>query len=93
MGFDWDREKRLANIAKHGIDFVDAKEIWQGDVIEIPSPQTHHGEDRYLALGLLEGRVIAVIYTWRRRQRRLISARRARNIEQAIYQYALGRGA
>jgi uncharacterized DUF497 family protein len=93
MKFDWDEGKRLVNMDKHGIDFVDAKEIWQGDVIEIPSPQAHHGENRYIALGLLRGRVITVIFTWRRRQRRLISARKARKVEKAIYQNATGRGA
>lgn len=90
MGFDWDEGKRLVNLDKHGIDFVDAKEIWQGDVIEIPSPQTYHGEDRFIALGLLQGRVIAVIFTWRRRRRRLIGARKARKNETAIYQNATG---
>ncbi len=91
MNFDWDEEKRLGNIDKHGIDFLDAKEIWQGEVVEIPSPQAQHGEERYIALGLLQGRVIAVVFTWRRRIRRIISARKARTNEEAIYQSAVGR--
>lgn len=93
MEFDWDEDKRLANVNKHGIDFVRAKEIWEGPVIENPSGQTRHSEDRYIALGLLDNEVIAVIYTWRRRLRRIISARKARKHEKALYENAFGGGA
>jgi uncharacterized DUF497 family protein len=86
--FEWDEEKRLTNIEKHGIDFVRAKEIWQGAVIEFPSGQSHHGEDRFLAVGKIEGLCITVVYTWRGENRRLISARKARKNEQAYYEDA-----
>ena len=92
MLFEWHERKRLINIRDHGIDFVDAKEIWNGDVLEIPSPQRHHGEARFLAYGLLEGRVITVVYTCRGDARRLISARRARIYEREAYKGAFGRG-
>ena len=74
MLFEWDERKRLANLEKHGIDFRDAKEIWQGHVLEAPSEQPEHEEQRHLAYGLLEGRLIAVVFTWRGEFRRLISA-------------------
>ncbi len=61
MEFEWDERKCPANIDKHGIDFMDAKEIWHGDVLDIPSPQTHHGERRYIALGSMRGRIVAVV--------------------------------
>jgi uncharacterized protein len=91
MWFEWDESKRLANLEKHGIDFVRAKEIWWSDVLEVPSPQENHDERRYLAYGRVEGRVIAVVYTWRGRTRRIISARRARDYEQEAYENAFGR--
>ena len=86
--FEWDEEKRLRNIEKHGIDFIGAREIWQGPVIEQASPQSHHGEDRILAIGMSEGRCITVVYTWRGDYRRIISARKARSNEQADYENA-----
>ena len=92
MDFDWDENRRFANLGKHQIDFLDAKEIWDGPIIEFPSGQTHHSEDRYIALGLWDSDVIAVIYTWRRQMRRIISARRARINEKALYENAFGRG-
>jgi hypothetical protein len=93
MEFEWDEAKRRANLAKHRIDFVDAKEIWRGDVLEIRSSQDHHGEPRHLAYGLARGRIIAVVFTRRGERLRLISARRARHHERQAYQDAFGRGA
>ncbi|MFK7847003.1 MAG: BrnT family toxin [Rhodothermales bacterium] len=83
--FEWDEKKRQSNIEKHGIDFVRAKEMWLGTVIEVPSPQTNHGEARFMAIGAVSDICITVIYTWRGSNKRLISARRARNYERENY--------
>ena len=92
MEFEWDERKRLTNLDKHGIDFLRAKEIWQGPVLDLPSPQERHGETRRLTYGMIAGRVIAVVYTWRGERRRLIGARRARDYERDAYAQATGRG-
>jgi uncharacterized protein len=92
MLFEWSEQKRLENLSKHGIDFVDAKEIWQGEVLEVPSEQQEHGEQRHITYGVLEGRIIAVVFTWRGNARRLISARRARRHERQAYQDIFGKG-
>lgn len=89
--FEWDEEKRQINIRKHSIDFIDAKEIWQEPVIEGPSAQTYHGEERIIAIGMMEGRCITVIYTWRNEVKRLISARKARKYEQDYYEKTIRR--
>ena len=88
--FEWDEAKRLANIAKHGIDFIDAKEIWAGDILLAPS--AYSAERRLIAYGILENRIIAVVFTSRVQTLRLISARRAREYERKAYQDAFGRG-
>jgi uncharacterized protein len=90
--FEWHEPKRQSNLVQHGIDFEDAKEIWQGEVLEVPSEQDEHGEQRYMAYGVLEGRIIAVVFTWRGTVRRLISARRARTYERRHYQNLFGQG-
>ena len=92
MEFEWDEVKRRANVAKHGIDFVDAKQIWLGDVLEIRSSQDHHGEPRHMVYGLMSDRLITVVFTWRGDTIRLISARRARHHERKAYENAFGRG-
>ena len=90
--FEWHEPKRQSNLIQHGIDFEDAKEIWQGEVLEVPSEQDEHGEQRHIAYGVLEGRIIAVVFTWRDGVRRLISARRARTYERRRYQNLFGQG-
>jgi uncharacterized DUF497 family protein len=90
MEFEWDEQKRQANIARHGIDFERAKEIWQGPVVEGPSPQTHHGEERFVTIGQSEGLIITVVFTWRGNVRRIISARAARRSEREDYQKKIG---
>ena len=90
--FEWHKPKHQSNLVQHGIDFEDAKEIWQGEVLEVPSEQDEHGEQRHIAYGVLEGRIIAVVFTWRGGRRRLISARRARTYERRRYQNLFGQG-
>lgn len=85
MSFEWDEDKRLQNFHKHGIDFVDAKEIWSKYHVEIPSGQIAQGEVRRLAIGELRGRIVTVVFTWRGEVRRLISARNARQKEKKAY--------
>ncbi len=92
--FEWDDNKNRRNIDLHGIDFTGAKEIWTGNVIEIPSPQSEHDEERFLAIGIIgpEEWIITVVFVWRGDRRRLISARRARNYERKAYKETFGRG-
>ena len=89
MMFEWDEQKNKLNIAKHGIDFTDAKEIWQGPVMEGTSNQVQHDEPRVLAVGVMRGYCITVVYTWRGDVRRLISARKARTNERENYEKKL----
>jgi uncharacterized protein len=86
MGFEWDDGKNRHNIAKHNIDFDDAKEVFYRPVI---TRQTNRGnEERWIAIGYSENRLIAVVFTWRNDVIRIISARRARKNEEREYRNA-----
>ena len=91
MEFEWHDQKRRTNLVAHGIDFADAIAIWEGPVLEVSSPQFHHGEERFLAVGQCEGRMITVVFTKRGNVRRLISARVARRNERENYENFIGR--
>jgi uncharacterized protein len=91
LEFEWDEAKRLKVLADRGIDFERAREIWQGTVLEVPS-RTKSNEERFLAIGQVDGRVITVIFTWRSGKRRLITARRARRHEAQDYHAEVGGG-
>ncbi len=83
MLFEWDESKRQANLAKHHIDFQDAKRIFDGPVFE--RMESRHGEDRIVAIGLMENIEIVVVYVMRGKRRRIISARRANRDERQDY--------
>lgn len=92
MRFEWDERKRRSNLAKHGLDFFDVGAVFEAPHIVVPS--AHEGEeDRFLAIGVLEGRLVTVVYTIRSEAIRIISFRRARHEERQKYQELYGRGA
>ena len=73
MRFEWDERKRVANAEKHGLDFLDAELVFRGPHFQYPSPRSD--ESRWVAVGLLEGREVAVVWTTRGDAVRLISFR------------------
>jgi hypothetical protein len=81
--FEWNEAKRLTTIEKHGIDFVDAAKIFSSPYVRAGTKQ--NSEERWIAIGLLEGIEIVVIYTIRENVCRIITARRARLNERKIY--------
>jgi len=74
VAFEWNEEKRQATLLKHGIDFRDAVEVLVSDHLSVGARS--EAEDRNLAIGLLNGIAIAVVYTMRGDICRIITARR-----------------
>ena len=90
MQYEWDEQKNEINIAKHGIDFADAPRLFSGPVRVILDDRQDYGEDRWIGLGLLEGRVVVVAFTEPRENVvRVISLRRALSHEQKQYEQYL----
>ena len=86
VGFQWDAVKARANLRKHGVDFADAVGVFD-DPLALTARDSALTEDRMLSLGRdVLGRVIVVNWTWRDRDIRLISARRATPRERRRYQ-------
>ena len=84
MAFEWDEEKRQANLVKHGVDFRQMPELFDGPTVEAVDDR-NYGETRANCLGEIEGRVFVVTITWRGADRRIISARKANAREQRTY--------
>ncbi len=85
MEYEWDEAKRLVNLRKHGVDFIDVPAVFDGDIVTVEDNRYNYGEDRFVTFGLLQGRVIAVVHTEREDLIRIISARKATKYEQRIY--------
>lgn len=83
--FEYDNAKSQSNLEKHGIDFVDAQALWQDpNLIEIEAKTLD--EPRSLAIGNVDGKVWSAVITNRKGAIRIISVRRARKSEEALYE-------
>ena len=79
-GFEWDAAKDLAKRAKHGVGFVEAPEAFFDPRRLIFADSAHGGSERhYFCLGLVDGRVLTVRFTWRDGRMRLFGAGYWRN--------------
>ena len=89
MEFEWDYDKQLGNVGKHGVDFAEASTVF-GDPLEITISDPDHSiaEHRFLSVGLSRnGRVLVVSYVERANGRiRIISAREASHRERRDYE-------
>jgi uncharacterized DUF497 family protein len=85
MRFEWDEEKRRANIEKHGFDFIWARQLFDGRPrFDFSSPRG--SEHRVLSIGEIDGVTIAAAWTPRGAETvRIISVRRARDEEEEQY--------
>jgi uncharacterized protein len=84
MNFEYDPAKSLANLKKHGIDFIGARALWRDpDRLEIPARSLD--EPRIQVIGRIEDMVWSAFITVRGDRIRIISVRRARDEEKAAY--------
>lgn len=83
--FEWDETKRRANLSKHGIDFQNLWKMFERPPLEDYDHRHSGGEDRWRAIGILDGRCVFCVYTWRDGRRRIITARRATRDESMLY--------
>jgi len=79
MRFDWNERKREANIRKHGLDFLDAKEMFDGPMLIRLDTRVDYGEDRWIGIGFSCARILVVAWTERNEEETLwiISLRKA----------------
>ncbi len=87
MRFEWHEAKAAANLRNHGVSFELASTVFQDPfAIERVDDREDYGEDRFVIIGMAEGKVVLfVAYTEREERIRIISARRALQIEQDDY--------
>jgi hypothetical protein len=83
MDIEYDSDKSHWTFRERGFDFDYAARIFEGTIFEAPSPRD--SEERFLAIGCVDDTLLAVIYTWRGRRRRIISARPASKAEADVY--------
>ena len=89
MGFEWDDEGKAGlNFRKHGVRLPEAIPVFDDPyAITITDDESDPGEQRFITLGMgATGRLLVVVYTWRNKNIRLISARTAEAHERDSYE-------
>lgn len=86
LRFEWDEDKAAINLAKHGVSFLTAAEIFAHEILERVDDRENYGELRLIALGRAGAEIYKVVYTWRGEAAiRIISAQKANRHDREIY--------
>ncbi len=85
MDFEFDDAKSRSNMGKHGIDFIDAQQLWLDDRLLQVQARTED-EPRFVMIGRIVGVYWSAVITYRDSRVRLISVRRSRVEEVALYE-------
>lgn len=86
--FEFDADKSAANLAKHGIDFIEAQALWADDRLTEIAAVDYGGEERRLYVGEWRGKRWTAVVTKPGEHIRLISVPRARPSEEIAYDRA-----
>ena len=84
MKFEWDENKNQINIESHSLSFQEAIPVFF-DELRVELDDTFSDEERFNVIGMAQGRILYVVYTWRRSNIRIISARKAEKYEEKEY--------
>ncbi|MBF0387414.1 MAG: BrnT family toxin [Candidatus Omnitrophica bacterium] len=83
MRFEYDPKKACLNKEKHGVDFEQAKALWENEAVIIQARTT--GECRSMIIGWIEERLYSCVFTVRLSRIRIISCRRSSSTERGVY--------
>ena len=84
--FEWDDNKAKQNFATHGVSFEAARLAFEDPFAIVRGDHRQdYGEDRFILLGIVQERLLAVAYAMRGERLRIISARIAEPQERRRY--------
>lgn len=86
----YDPEKRAKTLAERGLDFDDAVQVLAGPTIEVLDDRTDYGEERFQTVGLLNDRLVMIVWTPRGETRHIISMRKCNEREKEKFGRQLG---
>lgn len=90
MKFEWDEDKAVSNLRKHGVSFAEASTAFADDLsLTGDDPDHLRGEHRLITFGISSiGRLLVVSHVERAGHIRIISARPATRTERKFYEEA-----
>lgn len=90
MEISYDPQKRARTLRERGLDFEEAVQMFAGRTIDFIDDRRDYGEPRWLSFGLLNRRLVVVVWTPREGGRHIISMRKCNEREQEKYGRQLG---
>ena len=89
MLLEFDSDKRDRTLAERGLDFARAWEVFASRHFTAGGIREDYSEPRYVTAGMLDGRMVVMVWTPRGETRRIISMRKANEREQARYAHRM----
>ena len=86
--FEWDEKKEKSNFGKHAVSFMEDESVFYDSLsLTIPDPDHSIEEQRFIDIGTSnKNRVLVIVYTEREDKIRIISVRKATNVERKMYE-------
>ena len=85
MELEFDPVKNMSNLVKHGMNFEDARKLWRDPKVLIVKAKGIV-EPRWIAIARVEQKYWSAVFTYRDEKIRIISVRRSRTKEIALYE-------
>jgi uncharacterized DUF497 family protein len=84
--YEWDEAKRLANLRKHGVEFVSVEAFDWDPAVTFEDTRDRYHEQRWVAFGPIGDMIFALVFTEAEDGvTRVISLRRATKRERRLY--------
>ena len=90
VGLEYDQNKRDKTLQERGLDFAQAGEIFTGVHYTLEDNRFDYGEQRFISIGYMRGRLVVVVWTPRGYKKRIISLRKANEREAKRFKKYLG---
>ena len=86
---EYDEQKRQTTLKQRGLDFAHADEVFQGVHYTLEDDRYEYGEQRFITIGHMQGRMVVTAWTPRGNRKRIISLRKANDREQTRFRQYL----
>ena len=77
MNFTWSAAKRTSNLKKHGFDFANAEQLFNGPTVTVEDTRDYGGEQRFNSIGFLGTAIVTICHTETEDEIHIISMRKA----------------
>lgn len=85
MRIEFDPAKRAVTLDVRGLDLAQAGAVFAGATLTVKDDRRDYGEDRFITIGFLDGRMVVLVWTPRDGAHRIISMRKANDRERKLY--------